>query len=75
MFGRRQARGTHCHAEKKPGKFCQNKRVENRAFCRKHLAHYKVPRSVVYGPVPKSVTGKVRKNLLREQARELALLL
>jgi len=45
------------------------------AFCRQHLAHFKVPKSIVYGPVPKSATGKVRKNLLREQAQALALLL
>jgi 3-(methylthio)propionyl---CoA ligase len=45
------------------------------AFCRQHLAHYKVPKSIVYGAVPKSATGKIRKNLLRERARSLALLL
>jgi fatty-acyl-CoA synthase len=45
------------------------------AFCRQHLAHFKVPKSIVYGPLPKSATGKVRKNLLREQAQALALLL
>jgi fatty-acyl-CoA synthase len=45
------------------------------AFCRLHLAHFKVPKSIVYGPVPKSSTGKSRKALLRERARSLALLL
>jgi fatty-acyl-CoA synthase len=44
-------------------------------FCRQHLAHYKVPRSVVYGPLPKTATGKIQKMLLRDRARELALLI
>jgi fatty-acyl-CoA synthase len=44
-------------------------------FCRQQLAHYKAPKCVVYGPVPRGATGKVRKDLLRERARELALLL
>jgi fatty-acyl-CoA synthase len=41
------------------------------AFCREHLAHFKAPRSVVFGPLPKTSTGKVQKFLLRERAREL----
>jgi fatty-acyl-CoA synthase len=44
------------------------------AFCRQHLAHYKVPRSVVYGPLPKTAIGKVQKNVLRERAKSLSLL-
>jgi fatty-acyl-CoA synthase len=45
------------------------------AFCRLHLAHYKVPRSVVYGPLPKTAIGKVQKNVLRERAKALSLLI
>jgi fatty-acyl-CoA synthase len=41
------------------------------AFCRDHLARYKVPRSVVFGPLPKTSTGKVQKFALREQAKNL----
>jgi fatty-acyl-CoA synthase len=41
------------------------------AFCREHLAHYKVPRSVVFGPLPKTSTGKVQKYVLREQTKAL----
>ncbi|MEO5765343.1 MAG: acyl-CoA synthetase [Casimicrobiaceae bacterium] len=41
------------------------------AWCREHLAHYKVPRSVVFGPLPKTATGKIQKFLLRETARGL----
>jgi fatty-acyl-CoA synthase len=41
------------------------------AWCREHLAHYKVPRTVVFGPLPKTSTGKVQKFVLRERARTL----
>jgi fatty-acyl-CoA synthase len=37
-------------------------------WCRQHLAHYKAPRHVVFGPLPKTSTGKIQKFLLREQA-------
>jgi len=40
-------------------------------FCRDNLAHYKVPRKVVFGPLPKTSTGKVQKFTLREQAKDL----
>ncbi|MDF8362353.1 acyl-CoA synthetase [Achromobacter anxifer] len=40
-------------------------------FCRGRLAGYKVPRSFVFGPLPKTATGKIQKYLLREQARRL----
>ncbi|MSP89710.1 MAG: acyl-CoA synthetase [Alphaproteobacteria bacterium] len=41
------------------------------AWCRTNLAHFKVPRTVVFGPLPKTATGKVQKHLLRERARAL----
>ena len=41
------------------------------AFCRRHMAHYKVPRTVVFGPLSKTSTGKIQKNVLRERARAL----
>jgi len=37
--------------------------------CRAHLARYKVPREVRFGPVPKTSTGKIQKHVLRAQAR------
>ncbi|MGH9318351.1 MAG: AMP-binding enzyme, partial [Vicinamibacteria bacterium] len=40
-------------------------------FCRERLAHFKVPRTVVMGELPKTSTGKVQKFLLRERARSL----
>jgi len=41
------------------------------AFCREHLAHFKVPRTVVFGELPKTSTGKIQKFVLRERARGL----
>jgi fatty-acyl-CoA synthase len=39
-------------------------------FLRDSLAHFKVPRHVVFGPLPKTSTGKIQKFVLRERARE-----
>ncbi len=41
------------------------------AFCREKLARFKVPRTVVFGPLPKTSTGKIQKFLLRARAKEL----
>ena len=40
-------------------------------FCRQNMAHFKVPKTVVFGPLPKTSTGKVLKYTLREQAAKL----
>ena len=39
------------------------------AFCRSHMARFKAPRSVVFGPLPKTSTGKIQKYVLRERAK------
>jgi 3-(methylthio)propionyl---CoA ligase len=39
-------------------------------WCRERLAHFKAPRHVVFGPLPKTSTGKVQKYVLRAQTRE-----
>jgi fatty-acyl-CoA synthase len=39
-------------------------------FCRQHMARFKVPKKVVFGPIPKTSTGKVQKFELRELARQ-----
>jgi fatty-acyl-CoA synthase len=36
-------------------------------FCRDHIAHFKCPVAVEFGPLPKTSTGKVQKNVLRER--------
>ncbi|MFQ5785723.1 MAG: acyl-CoA synthetase, partial [Alphaproteobacteria bacterium] len=41
------------------------------AFCRDNLAHFKTPKTVVFGPLPKTSTGKVQKYVLRERAKAL----
>jgi fatty-acyl-CoA synthase len=41
------------------------------AFCRTRLARFKVPRTVVFGQLPKTSTGKIQKYVLRERARAL----
>jgi fatty-acyl-CoA synthase len=40
-------------------------------FCRDHMAHFKVPKKVVFGELPKTATGKIQKTVLREHARAL----
>ena len=42
------------------------------AWCRANLAHYKVPRTVVFGPLPKTSTGKIQKFELRERTKGIA---
>ncbi len=55
--------------ELKPGAAADE--AEIIAFCRDNLAHFKAPRKVVFGPLPKTSTGKIQKFVLREQARNL----
>ena len=40
-------------------------------WCRQHLARFKVPRTVVFGELPKTSTGKIQKFVLRNRTREL----
>ena len=42
------------------------------AFCRANMAHYKVPRTVIFGALPKTSTGKIQKFVLRQAAQRLA---
>ena len=42
------------------------------AFCRANMAHFKVPRTVVFGALPKTSTGKIQKFVLRDKAKGLA---
>ena len=37
-------------------------------YCRTELARFKVPKTVIFGPLTKTSTGKVQKYLLREAA-------
>ncbi|MGZ5036069.1 MAG: acyl-CoA synthetase [Usitatibacter sp.] len=40
-------------------------------WCRAHMARFKVPRTVIFGELPKTSTGKIQKFVLRERARKL----
>ena len=57
--------------EKKPGNDAVTE-AELVAFCRENLAHFKCPKTVVFGELPKTTTGKIQKFRLREQAKTLA---
>jgi fatty-acyl-CoA synthase len=39
------------------------------AFCRERIAHFKCPKRVVFGPLPKTATGKIKKFELRAKVR------
>jgi fatty-acyl-CoA synthase len=41
------------------------------AWCRKNLASYKCPRTIVFAELPKTSTGKIQKFKLREMAKAL----
>ncbi|KAI7732171.1 hypothetical protein M8C21_018453 [Ambrosia artemisiifolia] len=40
-------------------------------FCRANMPGYWVPKSIVFGLLPKTATGKVQKHLLRAKAKEM----
>jgi fatty-acyl-CoA synthase len=40
------------------------------AWCREHMAHFKCPRRVTFGPLPKTSTGKIQKFELRQRVKE-----
>ena len=54
--------------ELKPGKTATVEEIV--AFCRANMAHYKAPRTVIFGALPKTSTGKIQKFALRDRARE-----
>jgi fatty-acyl-CoA synthase len=37
------------------------------AYCRSHMSGFKTPKAVVFGPIPKTSTGKIQKFMLRNQ--------
>jgi fatty-acyl-CoA synthase len=41
------------------------------AWCRGRLAGFKLPRHIVFEPLPKTATGKIQKHVLRERAKSL----
>ncbi len=53
--------------ELKPG--AQASEVELIEHCRARLAHFKAPKAVIFGPLPKTSTGKIQKHILRQRSR------
>jgi fatty-acyl-CoA synthase len=45
--------------------------AEMRAFCRQHLAGYKVPSRFFFADLPKTATGKIQKFVLRDRVRNI----
>lgn len=41
-------------------------------FCADNMARFKRPKKVVFGPLPKTATGKIQKKVLRDRAASLA---
>ena len=45
--------------------------TELQMFCRDNMAHFKVPQTIVFGPLPKTSTGKIQKFKLRSRVEAL----
>jgi acyl-CoA synthetase (AMP-forming)/AMP-acid ligase II len=41
------------------------------AYCREHLPRFAAPKTVIFCDLPKTATGKIQKNVLRERAKAL----
>ena len=53
--------------ETKPGAAVTEQEIVE--HCRAHMARFKVPKKVIFGPLPKTSTGKIQKFILRQQAK------
>lgn len=42
------------------------------AYCKDQMARYKAPREVIFGPLPKTSTGKIQKFVLRKKAKNIS---
>ena len=40
------------------------------AYAREHMAHFKAPKKIVFGELPRNATGKIQKFILRDEARQ-----
>jgi fatty-acyl-CoA synthase len=41
------------------------------AYARENMAHFKAPKRIAFGDLPRNATGKIQKFILRDRAREL----
>jgi fatty-acyl-CoA synthase len=53
----------------KPG--AQTSSQEIIRFCRDNMAHFKAPKTVIFGELPKTSTGKIQKMVLRDKAKNV----
>jgi len=51
----------------KPGAEGEVSEADIIAWCKDNMAHFKAPTRVVFGPLPKTSTGKIQKYVLRER--------
>lgn len=52
---------------------CQVSADELIEFCKLNMARFKQPKQIIFGALPKTATGKIQKNVLREKTRKLQL--
>lgn len=57
----------HAFVTLKPGGASSDEEIIE--WCRQHLAHFKCPRYVTFGPLPKTSTGKIQKYALRQSLK------
>ena len=50
--------------ELKPGETAEAEQIIE--FCTEHIARFKRPKKVIFGPLPKTATGKIQKHELRQ---------
>ena len=53
--------------ELKPGQLTSEEALID--FCGNNMARFKRPKKIVFGELPKTATGKIQKNVLRETAK------
>ena len=51
--------------ELKPGQHATEQELID--FCAENMARFKKPKKIVFGTLPKTATGKIQKNVLRER--------
>ena len=52
-----------------PGESVTKEEIQQ--FCRERLAGFKIPREVEFNKIPRTATGKIQKNVLKQREREL----
>ncbi|MBA7659040.1 Long-chain-fatty-acid--CoA ligase [subsurface metagenome] len=58
-----------CLVHPKPGTNPTAEEIIN--FCRQRMAHFKCPKEIEFGEIPRTSAGKVQKHLLRQKEREV----